>query len=127
MRVNIDSRNFELTDSIRAEIEKKVPGLEEVFPQILSCHISLNVPHRHHHKGMKYSVRIDIILPGEEIIVRRDAAEDLYVALHDACDVAKEQILTYAQRRRREVKFHALREPHYPATSLPEEYDSIAI
>ena len=127
MKLNIDSRNFEITDSIRTAIEARLMGLEELFPRIQSCHVSLNVPHRHHHKGMKYSIRIDIILPGKEIIVRRDAAEDLYVALHDACGVAKEQILTYSQRRRREVKFHALREPRYPATPVAEEYGSIAI
>ena len=126
MNLNIDSRGFALTDGIRAAIETNMAGLEEIVPRILGCHISLNVPHKHRHKGMKYSIRIDIILPGKEIIVRRDLAEDLYAALHDACDVAKEQALTYAQRRRREVKFHKLRKPHYPTTSLPEEYDSIA-
>jgi len=51
-------------------------------------------------------VRIDIGVPGNEIVVNRDNHEDVYVALRDAFDAAKRQLDDYSRRLRRETKTH---------------------
>jgi len=52
-------------------------------------------------------VRIDIKVPGSEIVVNRDKHEDIYVALRDAFDAAKRQVEEFGRRQRGDVKRHA--------------------
>ena len=52
----------------------------------------VEVPHRHQHKGVLYNVRIDMTAPGGELVVKREPAEDLYVAIRDAFDAARRQL-----------------------------------
>lgn len=46
-------------------------------------------------------MRIDIGVPGNEIVVNRDNYEDVYVALRDAFDASKRQLDDYSRRLRR--------------------------
>src|SRR3970040_2161803 len=55
----------------------------------MSCRVLVEVPHKHHHQGKQYNVRIDIGVAGGEIAGHRDHAQDVYVAFRDAFDVAK--------------------------------------
>lgn len=51
-------------------------------------------------------MRIDIGVPGSEIVVNRDRHEDIYVALRDAFDAARRQLDDYSRRLRHETKVH---------------------
>jgi cold shock CspA family protein len=56
-------------------------------------------------------VRIDLTVPGQELVVSRDPAEnqahtDAYVAVRDAFDAAKRQLEKYVRSNRREAKAH---------------------
>ena len=64
------------------------------------------MPHRHSQQGKQFSVRIDIGVPGNEIVVTRDHAEDVYVALRDAFDAAIRQLKDYVRKLRGEIKKH---------------------
>ena len=64
------------------------------------------MPHKHHHQGKQFNVRIDIGVPGSEIVVTKDASEDVYIAVRDAFDAAKRQLEDYARKTRGEVKKH---------------------
>ena len=68
-------------------------------------------------------MRIDIGVPGNEIIVTRDQAEDVYVALRNAFDAAKRQLKDYARKLRGEIKTHEpkrISESEEPATGTDE-------
>ena len=59
----------------------------------MSCDVTIEAPHRHHHKGKLYKVRIDIGMPGKDVHVNQEgpknhAHEDVYVAIRDAFDAA---------------------------------------
>jgi ribosome-associated translation inhibitor RaiA len=54
-------------------------------------------------------VRIDIGVAGGEIVVNRDHAEDVYVALRDAFDAANRKLEDYARKLRGDVKKHESR------------------
>ena len=72
----------------------------------MSCRVVVEVPHKHHQQGRRFNVRIDIGVPGSEIVVNRDQAEDVFVALRDAFDAAKRQLEDYAHKIRGDVKAH---------------------
>ena len=57
--------------------------------------------------GRAFNVRLDITVPGKELVVNREADEDVYVALRDAFNAAKRQLEDYGRRQRGDIKAHA--------------------
>lgn len=105
--LQITIRDMEHSDALETHIRDKVNKLEELFNHIMSCRVVVEMPHKHHRQGKQFNVRIDIGVPGSEIVVNRDHAEDIYVALRDAFDAAKRQIEDYARKLHGNVKTHA--------------------
>jgi ribosome-associated translation inhibitor RaiA len=54
-----------------------------------------------------HSVRIDLSVPGAELVANHARDEDVYVALRDAFAAITRQLEEYARRQRGEVKTHA--------------------
>ena len=108
--LQITARNLEMTDAIDAAIRKRAEKLEHFSDCITSCRVVVECPHRHHQKGMMYNIHIDLTLPGKELVITREPAEDLYVAIRDAFDVATRQVREYMQKRNGHVKHHANKE-----------------
>ena len=92
-------------------IRDKAKKLDEFFDRIMSCRVVVEAPHKHHHQGKQFNVRIDIGVPGSEIVVNRGHAEDVYVALRDAFDAAKRQLEEYARKLHGNVKAHKPKAP----------------
>lgn len=105
--LQITVRDIPHSDALETHIRAKVKKLEELFAQLVSCRVVVEVPHRHKQQGKHFNVRIDLGVPGNAIVVNRDHHEDPYVALRDAFDAAKRQLEDYARRLRRETKAHA--------------------
>jgi len=104
--MQITLRNIDHSDALEAHIRNKAKKLESFFDHIVSCRIVVELPHNHKHQGRAFIVRLDINVPGREIVVNRDRHEDVYVALRDAFDAARRQLEDYLQRRRGETKTH---------------------
>ena len=104
--LQITIRDIEHSDVLDAHIRDKVKKLDEFFDRIISCRVVVELPHKHHHQGKQFNVRIDIGVPGSEIVVNRDHHEDIYVALRDAFDIAKRQLEDYARKMRGDTKSH---------------------
>ena len=104
--LQITFRDIEHSDAIEAHIREKAGKLETFFEPIMSCRVVVEMPHQHKNQGKAFNVRIDIGVPGSEIVVNRDRHEDVDVALRDAFDAAKRQLDDYSRRLRRETKTH---------------------
>ncbi len=104
--LQITIRGIDQSEALETHIRDKAKKLDEFFDRIMSCRIVVDVPHKHHHQGKQFNVRIDIGVPGSEIVVNRDHAEDVYVALRDAFDAAKRQLEDYARKLHGNVKTH---------------------
>jgi len=104
--LQITVRGTDHSDALEAHIRDKVDKLEEFFDHITSCRVVVELPHKHQNQGKQFNVRIDIGVPGSEIVVNRDHAEDVYVALRDAFDAAKRKLEDYARKLRGDVKTH---------------------
>ena len=101
------------SEAVSATIRDKAAKLEHFEDNITRCRVTVEAPHKHHHKGRLFSVKIDITVPGEEIIASRcpqkhHAHEDIYVAIRDAFKAARRQLEDYGRRRRGKVKQHTL-------------------
>ncbi|MDO8262745.1 MAG: ribosome-associated translation inhibitor RaiA [Gallionella sp.] len=104
--LQITIRDVEHSEALETHIRDKAKKLDEFFDHIMSCRVVVELPHKHHNQGKQFNVRIDIGVPGSEIVVNRDHAEDVYVALRDAFDAAKRQVEDYARKIRGDVKKH---------------------
>ena len=113
--LQITIRDVEHSAALETHIREKAKKLDEFFNHIMSCRVVVEVPHKHHHQGKQFNVRIDIGVAGGEIAVNREQAEDVYVALRDAFDAAKRQLEDYARKLRGDVKKHETRPPNESA------------
>jgi putative sigma-54 modulation protein len=109
----ITFRNLDSSPALRSRIVERVSRLERVFQRIVSCRVVLGSEHRRHHKGRLVNVRIDVKVPGHEIAVTRDPPErqpneDIHVAVQEAFDAVERRLEELMQRRRGEVKAHAI-------------------
>jgi ribosomal subunit interface protein len=90
--LQITVRNMSLSDAAKAAIHEKAAKLDAVDERIIGCRVLVELPHKHHHQGALYNVRIDLTVPGAELVVKREPHEDLYVAIRDAFDAARRQL-----------------------------------
>lgn len=123
--MQITIRDVEHSEALETHIRDKARKLDEFFDHIMSCRVVVEVPHKHHNQGKQFNVRIDIGVPGSEIAVNRDHAEDVYVALRDAFDAAKRQLEDYARKLRGDVKTHQPKREVESAEEVDEQEDEI--
>jgi cold shock CspA family protein/ribosome-associated translation inhibitor RaiA len=120
--LRISLRNMGPSEALEYDIRQRVARLEHFYDRIVGCHVLVERPHRRHHQGELFHVTIDLTVPGEEIIVRRDPAErhaheDVQVALRDAFDAARRRIEDFVRRRHpHQMKFHE----HTPTARVAE-------
>ncbi len=103
--------NMPPTETIEASIREKATKLDQFYDRVTSCRVVVEVPHRRHHKGKLYHVRVDIKVPGWDVVINREptkhcAHEDVYVSIQQAFDAARRHLQDYARRQRGEVKGH---------------------
>ena len=133
--LQITFRNMPHSPAIEESIREKAAKLDSYYDRIMGCHVVVEAPHRHHHKGKAYLVRIDLTVPGGELVINRvrkrlnaamlrdpdvagndlaeshepskhAAHEDVYVAIRDAFNSAGRKLQDYARKRRGKVKVH---------------------
>jgi cold shock CspA family protein len=66
----ITFRNMETAPALEAAVLKEAGGLERFFPRIMSCRVAIEGPKRQ--EGGLFNIRIDLGLPGEELVVERN-------------------------------------------------------
>jgi cold shock CspA family protein/ribosome-associated translation inhibitor RaiA len=145
----ITFRGVERTAALEAEVITRLRKLETYYTGIMGCRVLVEFVQRHHEAGNRYHVRIDLTVPGEEIVVAHEAslrattrdvdAEKItrlaepdperkhpLVAIREAFDVARRQLQDYARRQRGRVKTAARQARGRVSQLLPiDEYGYI--
>ena len=109
--VQITYRNMERDWTIEAIVRRRSTGLEKFFPRLVGCRVVIEAPHRRHRSGNLYHVSVDAMVPGKKLVVRRHPREhgshaDLRVAIRDAFDATRRELMDDVRRRRGQVKGH---------------------
>jgi ribosomal subunit interface protein len=95
--LQITGRDFELTDAIKQAVRERAEKLDNVYENIITCKVAIESPRRRNEKSTFYDVRIDLTVPGEEIVVKRELNEDLYAAIGEAFDAVQRQVQEFAE------------------------------
>jgi ribosomal subunit interface protein len=106
--LEISTRDVTLNPPIEAELRKRADRLERHYNRITSCRIAVERPTgNHHQEGGPFRVRVDITVPGSELVADKQA-EEIFAAIREAFDAAERQVEDFSQRRRGEVKSQVL-------------------
>ena len=96
------------SDALEQHIREKAARLEEFYPRITGCQVTVELPHKHKTHGKVFNVRIGVRFPGSEIAVNHHEDEDVYVALRDAFDAARRGLEEHGRMQRGDnTKHHA--------------------
>ena len=129
--VQITFRNTDHSGAVEAFLREKATWLDSFYDRIIRCRVMVEVPHHRHRSGNPYHVRIDLTVPGGELVSSREgnlhtgqkqtqveqakkAAEvdaihkDLYLTIREAFEDARRQLQDYARRQRGQVKTHTV-------------------
>ena len=148
--LQVKFRNMPRSKAIEDNIREKASKLESFYDRIVSCRVIVGAPHRHHRKGKAYEVRIDLAVPGGELVINRwpkrlkaaksslteqpetklieshersklESHADVYVAIRDAFNAAGRKLQDYARRQRGTVKLHEIPPRARVSKLFPEE------
>ena len=112
-------------------IRDEAAKLDEFYSRIMNCRVAVELPNRHHQRGSCYHVRIDVTVPGGELVVNREPSlhssfqrihankvakhleihvphRELRQAIDDAFKAMGRRLQDYARRQRGDVKTHEL-------------------
>ena len=125
--IQVTFRNLEPTPAMNAAVQKRAASLGRYFPGVLECRVVIQAPHRNRRKGKLYQVAVDTKIPGKKLVVHRNPAargahQDFYVAIRDAFDAARRELMDEARRRRLQVKFHSGESAGRVVRLFPEGY-----
>ncbi len=127
--MTVTFRGIGRTEWIEADVRERAARLETYCGDIMSCHVVVEIPHRHHEEGNRVSVHIDLTVPDEEIAVTRGSnlhavaqdldeqewtkhfevegmRKDVSLVIKNAFDVARRRLQDYVRRHRLDVKRH---------------------
>ena len=115
-------RHVQPSPAVAARNRAAARKLDRYYDRITGCHVVVEAIQRHQRRGQPYHVRIELLLPGSRLVVGRRPAhgpasagdplpkaeaslpdsrhKDLYVAVHDAFDVARRRLEDYARKQR---------------------------
>jgi cold shock CspA family protein/ribosome-associated translation inhibitor RaiA len=127
--LQITFRNITPSATIEEWVRTEADKLDSFYTRVMGCRVAIEVPHRHHRKGSPYHIRIELTVPGEEIVVKREPSlshrarqlgetdikkhlevrtphKNLRAAINDAFRAAGRRLQDYARRQRGDVKSH---------------------
>jgi cold shock CspA family protein len=127
--VQITFRNMEPSAAAEEWIREEAQRLDEFYNRIMGCRVAVELPSRHHKWGSLYHVRIDLTVPGAELVVKRQPSlhtplqqthegrwtkhlevkvphRELRQAIDDAFKAMGRRLQDFARRQRGDVKTH---------------------
>jgi ribosomal subunit interface protein len=107
--LEITFRDMAPSEVLETNVREHADKLNQFYDRIMSCRVVVEQDHKHHHQGNLYHVRIDLTVPGKELVVSREseknhAHEDVYVAVRDAFRAMRRQLEDYTRRQRGQEK-----------------------
>jgi ribosomal subunit interface protein len=103
--LHISFHDVEQSKPIIDYVRSRAHKLDAGASRIVSCNVAIEAPHRRQRHGRHHRVRIDLAVPGDELMVGRAPAdeegnEDVYAAIDDAFDTAQRLLRDFVGRKR---------------------------
>ncbi len=127
--IQISFRNMDSSLAVETRVREEVVKLSEFYDRIMGCRVMVEISHQHRQQGKRFHIRIDLTVPGSQIVVNHEPSlrgyvrqngvekrkkeqevaaphKDIYVAIRDAFKAARRQLQDYARKQSGAVKRH---------------------
>jgi ribosomal subunit interface protein len=119
--LEIAFHNMDTSEALEAYIRERAEKLERLYDRLVGMRVAVEKQHRQHRTGNVFDVHIELMVPGQDIVVSRKPAKanekyanpDARTSVRDAFDAAERQLIEYKQKQRGAVKVHDSEEPGY--------------
>ncbi len=114
------------SEAVEAKVREAASKLDQFYSEIMSCRAVLSSPQKRQRTGKHYHVRLDVSVPGKELVVNREPGDrdthvDIFVAIRDAFNVMERMLRDYSRQKQGMIK-QDLAAPHARVIRLfPEE------
>jgi ribosome-associated translation inhibitor RaiA len=110
--LEIGFHNMQSSESLEAEIRERVARLEQRFPHMIGCRVSVEALHRQHRTGNIFEAHVVVSVKDRDLAASREphhAKErftnpDIRVSLREAFAAAERQLQDHAGKRRAESR-----------------------
>jgi len=117
--LEIAFHNMDTSEALDGYIRERAEKLERMFDRLIGMRVAVEKQHRQHRTGNVFDVHIELMVPGQDIVVSRKPSKaneryanpDARTAVRDAFQAAERQLIEYKQKLRGDVKVH---EPEQP-------------
>ena len=110
--LEITFHNLAPSQEIEVLVGEHVGRLEKLYPHLVGCRVSVEVPHKQHRTGNVPEVHIAIRVPGREIAISREphkakqrrAGSNVHTAIKDAFRAAEKRLKDFKRVQYGDVK-----------------------
>jgi ribosome-associated translation inhibitor RaiA len=96
--IEIVLRGIPRSDELESYIGEEVRKLDLICDDVRTCRVLAQALRRPKQQGIQLAVGLAVTLPGTEIVVNREHAEDIHGALREAFKAAGLQLKEHARR-----------------------------
>ncbi|EWY42701.1 30S ribosomal protein S30 [Skermanella stibiiresistens SB22] len=112
--LEIAFHNLDSSASLEARVRERVAKLEKLFPRLIACRVVIEAPHKQHQKGNIGRVRIEMSVPGNDLVVSKEpnrarekfADPDILAVMKDAFDTAERMLKDHKGKISNDTKTH---------------------
>jgi len=103
-------RGFEADEWLKDAVRREIDRLDDYFDRIVGCRVMVELPHQRREEGNPYHVRIELSVPGRNLVVSRSPRarererETRMTALDEAFGAIRRRLEDYARELRGDVK-----------------------
>jgi ribosome-associated translation inhibitor RaiA len=110
--IQITYHGIEPSDALTELIHTRSGQIDRLNDRIHALRVLVDAPHHHQRHGRRYRVRLELTLPGRDLVVGHDDDEhvlddDAYQAVRRAFDALRRKLTTTQMRRRGKQRAHA--------------------
>lgn len=129
--LQVTFRGIDHSDAIESIIQKRAERLDRFSEWIIRCHITVDMPHQHRHRGNHFALHIVIETPLGQVAVTRDPSlddghKDFQSVVRDAFDTVTRLLENDLERQQGDVKAHQRHAPTGHVTRLLDGYGFLA-
>jgi ribosome-associated translation inhibitor RaiA len=107
--LDITFRGLQRSEAVETAARRKAEQLERFAADIVSCRVVIEQLQARQVQGRPFGVRIELAVPGRQLVANQVQHEDVSIALRDAFDDMRRQLEDAVRQRRGEVKHHVSR------------------
>lgn len=103
MKIQITGKGIELTEAIKAYVDKKIGGLEKFYDKILKADVKVGKETDHHLKGQIFIAECKLDVPGVDLFASKNE-KNLYKAIDKVRDYLEGEIKKHKVFAREKIK-----------------------